>query len=191
MSYILYLLFPFFFLYFSADPVSNISLTFGSKEAAINYAEKQGNCMLFPFDNIFKEEKKTCMIILYYSTELQNQYFLFPELLNGCSVPKKLYQEILRSLKVNGHVIAGIKWHENHKLPFSTHKEMVEFKKYRKEHIIARIKCKIIFFGNYFFVLLKYLGWNYEVDEKHEVKPKAKSYGANFAWSKKTRVSTK
>ncbi|CAH3042407.1 unnamed protein product [Porites lobata] len=34
-------------------------------------------------------------------------------------------------------------------------------------------------------------GWNYEVDEKHEVKPKAKSYGANFAWSKKTRVSTK
>ena len=42
ISYILYLLFPFFFLYFSADPVSNISLTFGSKEAAINYAEKQG-----------------------------------------------------------------------------------------------------------------------------------------------------
>ena len=135
----MYLLFTFFFLYFSADPVSNISLTFGSKEAAINYAEKQGNCMLFPFDNIFKEEKKTCVIILYYSTELQNQYFLFPELLNGCSVPQKLYQDILRSLKVNGHVIAGIKWHENHKLPFSTHKEMVEFKKYRKEHIIARI----------------------------------------------------
>lgn len=119
--------------------MSNISLTFGSKEAAINYAEKQGNCMLFPFDNIFKEEKKTCVIILYYSTELQNHYFLFPELLNGCSVPQKLYQDILRCLKVNGHVIAGIKWHENHKLPFSTHKEMVEFKKYRKEHIIARI----------------------------------------------------
>lgn len=34
-------------------------------------------------------------------------------------------------------------------------------------------------------------GWNYEIDEKHEVKMKAKSYGANFSWNKKTRVSTK
>ncbi|KAL9986810.1 hypothetical protein ACROYT_G001011 [Oculina patagonica] len=34
-------------------------------------------------------------------------------------------------------------------------------------------------------------GWNYEVDDKQEVKMKAKSYGANFSWNKKTRVSTK
>lgn len=34
-------------------------------------------------------------------------------------------------------------------------------------------------------------GWNYEIDDKHEVKPKVKSYGANFSWNKKTRVSTK
>ena len=39
--------------------------------------------------------------------------------------------------------------------------------------------------------MLKYLGWNYEVDEKHEVKPKAKSYGANFAWRKKKEDKTK
>lgn len=60
-------------------------------------------------------------------------------MLNGCSVPQQLYQDLLSSLKVNGRVIAAIKWHENHKLPFSAHKETVEFKKYRKEHIIARI----------------------------------------------------
>jgi len=89
--------------------------------------------MLFPFDNIFKDEKKTCMIILYYFTELQNQYFLFLEMLNGCSVPQELYQDIPSCLKVNGHVIAAIKWHENHIITFiSAHKEMV---KYRKEHI--------------------------------------------------------
>ena len=34
-------------------------------------------------------------------------------------------------------------------------------------------------------------GWNYEIDDKHEVKMKPKSYGANFSWNKKTRVSTK
>jgi len=42
-----------------------------------------------------------------------------------------------------------------------------------------------------FLCFIEYPGWNYEIDEKHEVKPKAKSYGANFAWNKKTRVSTK
>ena len=34
-------------------------------------------------------------------------------------------------------------------------------------------------------------GWDYEVDEKHFAKKKPKSYGANFSWDKKTRVSTK
>lgn len=38
---------------------------------------------------------------------------------------------------------------------------------------------------------VKLSGWNYEIEDKHEVKQKAKSYGANFAWNKKTRVSTK
>ncbi|KAG8429649.1 hypothetical protein GDO86_002422, partial [Hymenochirus boettgeri] len=34
-------------------------------------------------------------------------------------------------------------------------------------------------------------GWSYEVDEKRIPKPKSKSYGANFSWNKRTRVSTK
>ncbi|KAM5193925.1 NADH dehydrogenase [ubiquinone] iron-sulfur protein 4, mitochondrial [Mantella aurantiaca] len=34
-------------------------------------------------------------------------------------------------------------------------------------------------------------GWNYEVDERRIPKPKSKSYGANFSWNKRTRVSTK
>jgi NADH dehydrogenase (ubiquinone) Fe-S protein 4 len=34
-------------------------------------------------------------------------------------------------------------------------------------------------------------GWEYEVDEKHEVYLKPKSYGANFSWNKKSRISTK
>ncbi|XP_072038462.1 NADH dehydrogenase [ubiquinone] iron-sulfur protein 4, mitochondrial-like [Amphiura filiformis] len=35
-------------------------------------------------------------------------------------------------------------------------------------------------------------GWWFEVDERQEPnKQKPKSYGANFSWSKKTRVSTK
>uniref|UniRef100_A0A6P8PY71 NADH dehydrogenase [ubiquinone] iron-sulfur protein 4, mitochondrial n=1 Tax=Geotrypetes seraphini TaxID=260995 RepID=A0A6P8PY71_GEOSA len=34
-------------------------------------------------------------------------------------------------------------------------------------------------------------GWAYEVEEKRIPKPKVKSYGANFSWSKRTRVSTK
>ena len=35
--------------YCSADPLSNMCLTFSSKEEAINYAEKQGNCNLYFF----------------------------------------------------------------------------------------------------------------------------------------------
>jgi len=34
-------------------------------------------------------------------------------------------------------------------------------------------------------------GWAYEVDERRESQIKPKSYGANFSWNKKTRVSTK
>ncbi|XP_075040089.1 NADH dehydrogenase [ubiquinone] iron-sulfur protein 4, mitochondrial [Mixophyes fleayi] len=34
-------------------------------------------------------------------------------------------------------------------------------------------------------------GWSYELDEKRIAKPKSKSYGANFSWNKRTRVSTK
>ncbi|XP_028399061.1 NADH dehydrogenase [ubiquinone] iron-sulfur protein 4, mitochondrial-like [Dendronephthya gigantea] len=34
-------------------------------------------------------------------------------------------------------------------------------------------------------------GWDYEVEEKKEPKTREKSYGANFSWSKRTRVSTK
>ncbi|VDK47751.1 unnamed protein product [Anisakis simplex] len=33
--------------------------------------------------------------------------------------------------------------------------------------------------------------WNYEVDEPHERRIKPKSYGWNFAWNKRTRISTK
>ncbi|KAM4050110.1 NADH dehydrogenase [ubiquinone] iron-sulfur protein 4, mitochondrial [Anomaloglossus baeobatrachus] len=33
--------------------------------------------------------------------------------------------------------------------------------------------------------------WSYELDEKRIPKPKSKSYGANFSWNKRTRVSTK
>ncbi|XP_056369808.1 NADH dehydrogenase [ubiquinone] iron-sulfur protein 4, mitochondrial [Oenanthe melanoleuca] len=34
-------------------------------------------------------------------------------------------------------------------------------------------------------------GWSYDVEEKKMPKPKSKSYGANFSWNKRTRVSTK
>uniref|UniRef100_A0A4D5RA54 NADH dehydrogenase [ubiquinone] iron-sulfur protein 4, mitochondrial n=1 Tax=Scolopendra viridis TaxID=118503 RepID=A0A4D5RA54_SCOVI len=34
-------------------------------------------------------------------------------------------------------------------------------------------------------------GWEWFVEEPHKPKPKKKSYGANFSWNKKTRVSTK
>ncbi|KFQ82586.1 hypothetical protein N337_03315, partial [Phoenicopterus ruber ruber] len=34
-------------------------------------------------------------------------------------------------------------------------------------------------------------GWSYDVEEKKIPKPKNKSYGANFSWNKRTRVSTK
>ncbi|XP_075711030.1 NADH dehydrogenase [ubiquinone] iron-sulfur protein 4, mitochondrial [Rhinoderma darwinii] len=34
-------------------------------------------------------------------------------------------------------------------------------------------------------------GWSYEVDEERIPKPKSKSYGANFSWNKRTRISTK
>ncbi|GAB5567269.1 NADH dehydrogenase [ubiquinone] iron-sulfur protein 4 [Prionailurus iriomotensis] len=34
-------------------------------------------------------------------------------------------------------------------------------------------------------------GWSYDIEEKKVPKPKSKSYGANFSWNKRTRVSTK
>ncbi|XP_072462747.1 NADH dehydrogenase [ubiquinone] iron-sulfur protein 4, mitochondrial [Notamacropus eugenii] len=34
-------------------------------------------------------------------------------------------------------------------------------------------------------------GWSYDVQERKVPKPKSKSYGANFSWNKRTRVSTK
>ncbi|KAM5264657.1 NADH dehydrogenase [ubiquinone] iron-sulfur protein 4, mitochondrial [Ctenodactylus gundi] len=34
-------------------------------------------------------------------------------------------------------------------------------------------------------------GWSYDVEERRIPKPKSKSYGANFSWNKRTRVSTK
>lgn len=36
-----------------------------------------------------------------------------------------------------------------------------------------------------------FIGWQYEVEEPHKAKFKAKSYAANFSWDKKTRVATK
>ena len=34
-------------------------------------------------------------------------------------------------------------------------------------------------------------GWDWSVDVKTPVKPRVKSYGANFSWNKNTRTSTK
>ncbi|KAL4623284.1 NADH dehydrogenase ubiquinone iron-sulfur protein 4, mitochondrial [Arapaima gigas] len=34
-------------------------------------------------------------------------------------------------------------------------------------------------------------GWSYDIQEKQMPTPKSKSYGANFSWNKRTRVSTK
>ncbi|EDM10379.1 NADH dehydrogenase (ubiquinone) Fe-S protein 4, 18kDa (NADH-coenzyme Q reductase), isoform CRA_a [Rattus norvegicus] len=34
-------------------------------------------------------------------------------------------------------------------------------------------------------------GWSYDVEGRKVPKPKSKSYGANFSWNKRTRVSTK
>ncbi|XP_041083956.1 NADH dehydrogenase [ubiquinone] iron-sulfur protein 4, mitochondrial-like isoform X1 [Polyodon spathula] len=34
-------------------------------------------------------------------------------------------------------------------------------------------------------------GWSYDLQEKKAPKPNPKSYGANFSWNKRTRVSTK
>ncbi|XP_044537104.1 NADH dehydrogenase [ubiquinone] iron-sulfur protein 4, mitochondrial [Gracilinanus agilis] len=34
-------------------------------------------------------------------------------------------------------------------------------------------------------------GWSYDIQERRVPKPKSKSYGANFSWNKRTRVSTK
>ncbi|XP_015221119.1 NADH dehydrogenase [ubiquinone] iron-sulfur protein 4, mitochondrial isoform X2 [Lepisosteus oculatus] len=34
-------------------------------------------------------------------------------------------------------------------------------------------------------------GWSYDIQEKRGPKPRSKSYGANFSWNKRTRVSTK
>ena len=34
-------------------------------------------------------------------------------------------------------------------------------------------------------------GWDWSVDLKTPVKPKVKSYGANFSWNRNTRTSTK
>ncbi|XP_065455017.1 NADH dehydrogenase [ubiquinone] iron-sulfur protein 4, mitochondrial isoform X1 [Chrysemys picta bellii] len=34
-------------------------------------------------------------------------------------------------------------------------------------------------------------GWSYDVQERRIPKPKSKSYGENFSWNKRTRVSTK
>lgn len=35
------------------------------------------------------------------------------------------------------------------------------------------------------------VGWDYEVEEFAEPEIKPKNYGENFAWNKRTRVSTK
>ncbi|XP_041371049.1 NADH dehydrogenase [ubiquinone] iron-sulfur protein 4, mitochondrial-like [Gigantopelta aegis] len=34
-------------------------------------------------------------------------------------------------------------------------------------------------------------GWDYFIENEHKSIPKQKSYGANFSWNKRTRVSTK
>lgn len=34
-------------------------------------------------------------------------------------------------------------------------------------------------------------GWEYYLDEGTPIKPKVKSYGFNFSWNKRHRVSTK
>ncbi|CAD7684091.1 unnamed protein product [Nyctereutes procyonoides] len=40
-------------------------------------------------------------------------------------------------------------------------------------------------------LLQKKNGWSYDIEERKVPKPKSKSYGANFSWNKRTRVSTK
>lgn len=34
-------------------------------------------------------------------------------------------------------------------------------------------------------------GWKWFIEAEHPVKPKVKSYGFNFSWDKRSRVSTK
>ena len=41
------------------------------------------------------------------------------------------------------------------------------------------------------FIFIHLAGWSYEVEEPKKPKMRPKSYGANFSWDKKTRVSTK
>lgn len=37
----------------------------------------------------------------------------------------------------------------------------------------------------------KKMGWDYYVQKPNVNKPKSRSYGMNFSWNKRTRVSTK
>lgn len=55
-------------------------------------------------------------------------------------------------------------------------------------HLLSVIGCDVccLEFSTCFF-----LGWSYDVQERRIPKPKSKSYGANFSWNKRTRVSTK
>lgn len=67
-----------------------------------------------------------------------------------------------------------------------------------KLHLLYIVCCEYLKFSFFFFPSPcpwpfppQPPGWNYDVEEKKAPKPKSKSYGANFSWNKRTRVSTK
>ena len=48
-------------------------------------------------------------------------------------------------------------------------------------------ECLLIISSFVFF----FLGWDYFIENEHKPSPKKKSYGANFSWDKRTRISSK
>ena len=51
------------------------------------------------------------------------------------------------------------------------------------------VRNEIVFHNSFFFSFI--IGWNYEIQEPTLPKFRPKSYGANFSWNKRTRVSSK
>ncbi|ELK31748.1 NADH dehydrogenase [ubiquinone] iron-sulfur protein 4, mitochondrial, partial [Myotis davidii] len=105
----------------TADPLSNMVLTFSTKEDAVAFAEKNGLVLSVP-----------------HSGTVTSQPYYF-------------------SLVNRTHSMT-----------------------YMQSCTIAAAAAEAAF-----------TGWSYDVEEKKVPKPKSKSYGANFSWNKRTRVSTK
>lgn len=79
------------FFSFSADPLSNMCLKFSSKEAAVNYAEKQGKYIIFSWNLIFGFGM--CFLTLLKQNFLSEDFFHVtgnPSLLFSFSVEKKV-----------------------------------------------------------------------------------------------------